>query len=454
MKANPLVVALGLLAVLGGAVYYTSENPPATDEEARPTLVEVDQKEIARIVIGRPSGDSVSFVRNEDDKWDFGDGIDFPADEAAVGLMATNLAGMSAERMVEDEVSDWRPFGLEDQGNLAVTMTPKEGEAVTVLFGNETPTGSAVFARLAQDPRLFTVYNYVKTSFDKTIFDWRSKKLLQVASDSVQSLRLTVGSNRYAFAPDGPGKWNILEPAPVRADDFTVGELVRAVQNVEMTEAVSEERASSLQRAFSRPFAVAELNDGSDHSLTVARSGDDYFASTTDMEGVFAVSTVFAESLDKDLEELRDKKLFDFGFDPVLEIEIRDAGAVSTIRKADQDWVLSSDGARVLNSEAVQTLIDSLRNLAAVEFVSDRRGDQAGRGLGSPVLTASVTSGEDATETVILTEPAADRVFAAREGEPTTYRLERTQAEEVRRALASILEPSSPAPAQPQPSAQ
>ena len=445
MKANPLVVALALLAALGGAVYYTSENPPVVDEDVRPTLVDVEQKDISQIVIGRPDGETVTFVRGEDEKWDFGNGITFPADDAAVGLMATNLAGMSAERTVEEQVADWRPFGLEDQGNLAVTMTPKEGDAVTVLFGNETPTGSAVFARLTDDPRLFTVYNYVKTSFDKTIFDWRSKRLLQVVPDDLSSLKLSVGSKRYLFAPDGPGAWKIVEPTPVRADDFTVGELVRAIQNAEMTEVVDESRAASLDRSFSQPFAVAEISDGSDHALTLIRSGQDYYAKTSDMGGTFAVSAVFAESLDKDLEDLRDKKLFDFGFDPITDIEIRDAEQSATIRKADQDWVLSSDGDRVLDSEKVQTLIDSLRNLAAVEFVSDRAGDQAARGLAHPVLEASVKSGEDTVERVILTEPAADRVFAARAGEPTTYRLERAQAEEVRRALTFVLDPSSSA---------
>lgn len=443
MKANPLFVAAIVLVVLGAAVYYTSENPPSAGEDDRPLLLDVRHQDIQEVEIRRPTGDPMAFVRGMDDHWEFKGDVGYPADDAAVGLMATNLDGLSADRLVESQVTDWRPYGLEEEGNLAVSMTPKSGETRTIIFGNETPTGSGVFARMAGDSRLFTVYSYVKTSFDKPLFDWRDKRLLQVESDGITEVQLRVGQNRFLFQSADPGEWRILEPAAVRADDFAVGELVRAIHGAEMTQVLTAEQAAKLSRSFARPYAEARVDDGDSHSLFVARSGDGYFAKTSDMEGVFGVSPAFAESLDRELNELREKKLFDFGFDPVLSIDVQDGDRSVGITKSDNDWTLDSANDRVLDPEKVQTLIDALRNLVAVEFVSDAAPAQRTNGLGNPALKVIVASGaepEERQETVILSSPSVPRVFAARVGEPSTYRVEQAASQELERALDALLE--------------
>ncbi len=452
MKANPLVIAAAVLALLGGAVYYTTENPPPPDQEEKPALVEAELDDIQEVTIVRPSGDSVTVVRGDDDKWDFGGDIDLRADDASIGLMATNLAGLSADRLVAENIEDWRPYGLEDKGNLAVTMTPKEGDPVQIIFGNDTPTGSGVFARLgggsAGDPRLFTVYNYVKTSFEKEIFDWRDKKLLRVETDKVSRVRVQVGAKEFELGKSDAAAWQILQPAPLRADDFTAGDLARAIQNAEMTAVLSEGEDTAAKYSFRRPYAVAEIVDEAGaHTLTIAKADDDsYYANSTDQPGVYAVSSTLAESLDKDLDELRNKKLFDFGFDPLASLQVRDGETKAAIEKRDDKWVLTSADDRELDSEKVQTLIDSLRNLTATAFPSDRAADQARYGLDAPVIEATVTPEGEPAETIVLSSLGQTRVYAARQGEATTYEIEKAPAEEIRRALEGLLAEPEPEP--------
>lgn len=456
MKANPLFVAAVVLVILGAAVYYTSQNPPADGKEDRAVLIDVKYEDIQGIEIRRPNGEKLSFMRGEEDRWEFAAGYEFPADDAAVGLMATNLDQLSADRVVQDSVSDWRPFGLEDEGNLAVSMTPQQGEPVTVIFGNETPTGAGVFARTAGEPRLFTVYNYVKTSFDKTVFELRDKRILQFESEDVETVSITVNGGRFRFESAGPGEWRILEPSPARADDFVVGELVRAIQAAEMTQVMTEERAAALSPFFSRPFARVEVSADGEHSIEIAGRGGEYFAKTSDLAGVFAVSPGFAETLNRDLDDLRERKLFDFGFDPVRVIEIRDQNLDRSIRvlKGGEDWLLATENDRVLDAELVQTLIDALRNLSAAEFVSEDESMQSASGLGRPTIEATVVSGsepDDVSETVRLTDPTAARVLASRKGEPSTYRVEQAASQELRRALDALLRPDPPQESEPMP---
>ena len=42
MKLAPLIIAFGILAVLGALVWYTEENPPETGEQ-KPEIISVDE---------------------------------------------------------------------------------------------------------------------------------------------------------------------------------------------------------------------------------------------------------------------------------------------------------------------------------------------------------------------------------------------------------------------------
>ena len=176
MKANPLVIAVALLALLGGAVWYTRENPPP-DEDAAPKIVDVEEDEIRSITLRRAGEEAIEMARGEEGEWEFAGGLAVAADDSSVGLLASSLASLNAERVVSESVVDWSPYELDDAA-LAVSYRLEEGGG-EVRFGRDTPTGTGVFARLEGDTRLFTVYSYNRNSFDKSVFDLRDKRLLK-----------------------------------------------------------------------------------------------------------------------------------------------------------------------------------------------------------------------------------------------------------------------------------
>ncbi len=441
MKANPLLVAVVVLAVLGGAVWYTRENPPPTDDDA-PTIVKVEEDSIEEVTVTRAGHDTVTVVRGDDDAWDFGEGIDIPGDSSSIGFMITSLASLNADRIVSENVLDWSPYEL-DRPGLQVSYKLKDAPGGEVWFGKETPTGSGVFARIKDDPRLFTVYSYNKTLFEKEIFDLRDKNLMQVDDDKISRVTVTAGSSSIEFGKSGDD-WQILKPGPLRGDNFTIGDLVRAARTAEMTSVLDETESGGVYN-FGSPLAIVEIvDDSGSHALTVAKDGDTFYAKSSDQAGVYEVASTLAESFDKPVSDFRNKKVFDFGFADPAKIEVRDGSTTVVITKAEDKWLLSSDGDRELEGEKVQTLLDGLRNLTATEFPSDNAADQARYGLSEPVINAEVTPSEEGAEPekVVVSSPDAERVYAARVGEPTTYEVEKAPAQDIQRAIEEILKPA------------
>ncbi len=444
MKPTPLLIALGIFIILGGFVYYTSENPPEP-EDSREPILRVEEDKIRRITISRPEHDTITLERS-DDEWVFAEPLTVRADDSAAGLMATNLSELSADRVVEENITEWAPFGLQDAGKVQVALEADGGESHTVIFGNDTPTGSGVYARLEGDPRLFTVFSYVKSGFEKEVFDLRDKNLLQVDNDTVSRVALKAEGGTIEFGKTGEDAWQIVKPGPLRADNYTVGDLVRSSRNAEMTSVLEETEEPSGAYSFRRPYASVEISDeAGTHTLTVAKTrGDDekYYAKSSDIVGVFEVSSTMAEGLNKKIEDFRNKKLFDFGFKEIASIDVRDGDTRLTIAKQEDIWKLTSDEDRELDSTKVQVLIDKLRNLTATSYLSDREADLARYGLTEPAIEATVTTEEDGTDEVLVSSPEKDQVYAARRGQPSSYEVEKVAVEQIQTAIADVLKPA------------
>lgn len=436
MKPNPLLVAAALLAVLGGAVWYTRENPPV-DEDAAPKVVEFDEDSLKSLTLRQAGEDPITVLRNADGDWEFGGGLDIAADGGAVGQMTSSLASLNADRVVSENVVEWGPYELTEPA-LSVAYELEDGGG-ELQFGRDTPTGSGVFARLEGEPRLFTVYSYNKTSFEKSIFDLRDKRLVRIDEDSISQVTVEAGGRTLGFERENDD-WTIVKPMQLRADDFTVGDLVRAVRTAEMTEVLED--SADGDYSFGKPLATVTVTDGSGiHELVVAKSGDTYYARSSDQAGVYGVSSTLSESLDKPVDEFRNKKLFDFGFDDPARVEVRDGEVAATIARSDDKWVLESHANREADSEKVQTLIDRLRGLTATGFPSNAVADHAKYGLAPAAINATVTPQGDgaAPEQVAVSSADSQPAYAARAGEPHTYEIEQSAAQGIQTALQAVL---------------
>ncbi len=452
MKPVKLLIALVVLAALGGAVWYSERHPPEPKGEIkREKILSFEQDSLKKLRILRPAGgETVALEKGDDGKWRITEPKSYKADESSVSSMASNLASLNADDLVNEKNSDWKSYGLEP-GKLAVELTLKDGKTHKLELGDDVPTGSGVYARLDGGPRLFTIASYIKSSLDKPVGDLRDKKLLPFESEKATRVTIRTKDQTLEFGKAGT-TWQIVKPRPLRADNWAVDDLVRSVRDANYESILDESEKPPAKYSFAQPYAVFEAVDiAGTHTLTIAKDTKEntYYCKTTAMPGIFKIASTVAEGLGKKLDDLRNKKLFDFGWSDPQKLEVRDGEVRLVIEKQKEKdkekWVRADAGNKELPSDKVQSLIDNLRNLSAKSFPADDAAAQPKYGLNKPVAEAKVTSDEGKrVEKVFLAAGPESKYYAARENEPSTYEIEKTAYEEFQKAVQALKDAPAP----------
>ena len=353
-------------------------------------------------------------LRRDNGKWQMTQPEALPADQDSVGSLVGTFSALNADTVVEAKATDLAPYGLTNP-KLDVQIVKKDGKTDNLLIGDETPTGSGSYAKLANDARVFTIGSFVKTSIDKTPNDLRDKRLLTFDQDKASRIELASKKQTIEFGRD-KDQWQILKPGPYRADGLQVEELVRKLREAKMDAAVSDEDAKKAATAFASgtPVATVKVTDNTGtQELQVRKSKDDHYAKSSVVEGFHKVPTDLGTGLDKSADDFRNKKLFDFGFTDPNKVELKEGAKFYGFTKGGEEWW--SNGKKMDNT-SVQNFLDKLRDLSASKFVDS--------GFAGPTVELTVTSNDGKrVEKVVLSKQGSDYV-AKRETEPALYQVD------------------------------
>jgi hypothetical protein len=197
---------------------------------------------------------------------------------------------------------------------------------------------------------------------------------------------------------------------------------------------VSDDDAKKAAAAFASgmPVAIVKLTDPSGtQQIEVRKNKDDYYAKSSIVQGVFKSTPELGTGVDKSLDDFRNKKLFDFGFNDPTKIDVHVNGKAYSFQKGGDDWF--SNGKK-MDGTSVQSLVDKLRDLSASKFIDTGS-------LGAPTIDVTVVS--KTTEKLLIAKQGSDYV-AQRENEPALYGLDAKTVDDLSQA-ASDVKPAPPA---------
>jgi Domain of unknown function (DUF4340) len=428
MKPKGLLIGAVLLAVLGGFSWWTYKHPASADKPSadgsNTKLLTIPDDQFQEIKIAKLTGETIA-LKKDGGKWQMTAPKAQPADQDAASSMQSTLANLTADKLVEEKAADLAAYGLATP-TLDVQVVRKDGKTDHLIVGDDTPTGSGAYAKLAGDARVFTVGTTVKTTLDKRPDDLRDKRLLTFDSDKLTRVELAAKGQPVEFGKNAQNEWAILKPRPLRADGSAVDSLITKLKDAKMDLGNPSEDAAKKFAGGTKVGTVTVTDSGGSQTLEVHRDQEkNVYAKSSAVGGIYKANVDLGDALDKSVDDFRNKKLFDFGFSDPSKVEVK--GAAYT--KDGDKW---KSGAKVMDNTTVQNLIDKLRDLSATKFTE--------KGGGTPVFDATITSNSGKRVEKVAISKQGNQFFAQREGEPSIYELDGKAVEDLQKAASDIKE--------------
>jgi hypothetical protein len=436
-----LVLLLVIAVPLGWYAYRDAKKGPVDDSPKHDKVFAVEADKIDELQIKSESGERTTLQR-KGTSWDITQPAAAAPDEAAVSGITSNLSSLEVQRVVEENPADVTEFGL---------ATPRvevgfkaAGQQHRLQIGSKTPSGTDMYARLADQKKVFLISSFLDSIFNRGSFDLRDKTVLKLDREKVDALDVSTASGHAQEFRKVNGEWQLTSPVPARAEFTAVDGLVSRIASLQMKALVPPATAATPAYGLDKPAATVRIGSGSSQATLVlgAPAGEGaIYARDLSRPAVFTVEASILDDLKKDASEYRQKELFDARAFNATRIEIVNNAQTTIFEKTktkDKDgketetWRQAAP-ARDVDSAKVEALVSATTEARATGFADD----QAKTGLDKPELTVVVKYDENKEDRVTFAR-AGGTAYAARAGSPGASIVDPSVIDGIVKALGDV----------------
>lgn len=355
MSAKKLV-ALAILLIIVGGVYFIDrsrvEKAKQAEEESK-QIVPFKAEEVARVRVER-KGEVVVAERGEGDGWKIVEPYEAAGDKSAFQSLVSGIGSGQVQRKLE-EPGEPANYGLAEPAIKVSLVTKEASEEHTVLFGSKIPSGADYYAKREGEPAVFTVYSYIYTNADKSLFDFTDKSLLDFEVNDVKSFEVLAGDKVLAVDLSNEKDMRMLEPYQLRADDGDVRSLLYKVKNGRVAQFGPRKVKQSELGTYGLVDPATRVvlgfgTEGSDRSYkalliggaTESEGRTRHYAMQEGSSDILLIEESTARDMYKEPEELRYDKLGKVRDWEANYFEFQRPGETIILTKEDTEWKMTS----------------------------------------------------------------------------------------------------------------
>jgi Domain of unknown function (DUF4340) len=437
------LIALALLGVLwAGFFYYNNHKAKETAaENSKPKqlILPVKAEQVQSFTITPRDGQAFTVTRSGS-QWAITEPRAIPADQKEIDSYLGSLVDTSTGSVIDEHPAQLKDYGLDPPDTTLEVTTGAKPAHFTLRIGDSTPTGDGVYAEVGGVSRVITLPGYGKSALEKTLFDLRDRRALTLDQDQIRRLEVTSSKGSYTLTKNPEGYWDLVLPPAVRADSFSVDNLLGGFQNLLMASILKEQKSNLGSYGFDKPaLTVKATGSAGMQSIVVGKKdGSNYDAMNSTLEPVFTLGSDFVTKFQIDPATLRDKTYFSFSNFDAKTVEITTPKDHRTFEQKDFKWKQTAPSAKDETSEKVEDLLNALTSIRATSFPKASPGNFAPFGLSKPAYTFKVVFGEKNTTEIVNVGVANDHDYAARSTDPLPGEIPKDVVDSIDKALAAL----------------
>ena len=429
-----LIVAAGL----GGYLYYDSKREPSNPNKLEKVFPALQSDKIDKVTVKSDKGETTT-VQKQGAGWQLTQPVATGADESELSGITSNLASMEVQRVVDDQPGDIKQYGL-DPARIEVAFA-SGGKEHKVLLGQKTPTGSDMYAKLPDKPRVFLISSYLDTTFNKSTFDLRDKTILKIDREKTDRLEIQTSDHTLKLAKQG-SDWKIASPVEARADFGAIEGILGRLNSAPMKSIVATDVTDPTDKrlkdfGLDKPEITVHVGAGSSQAgLAIGKTAAEgtVYAKDLSRPMVFTVEKALADELKKSSDDFRVKDLFDARSFNTTRLDITYKGQTLAFARDKDTWKQMAPANKAADSAKMDALLTALTGARATTFADK----VTATGLESPELTVTVKYEDGQKQEKVSFARRGTDVFARREGDASAAKLDAGQLAAIEKAIDAV----------------
>src|SRR4051812_2029684 len=311
---NKLYISLGVLAVLGGALFLQNKKDKAEAESytlsgqaaALPKieLSEDDLKKVDKITLTKPAGDAGTAVEVELTKsgedWKLTKPVEAAANQANVKSLLENLKTLKATELIDSSKANYAKYELSDDKAMHAVFSKGSAVALDLYFGESGGRGQ--MTRIGGKDGVYAIKGYSSFLYQREPKGWRDMAILKFEDPDVTNVNITNQNGSFAFTYD-KGKTTKNEfkkgkdgsAAPIKDyDESKLVDLLRAYKALN-ADNFAEKGKTEADAGLDKPLAsiVFTLKDGAKREVRIGSisEGSSHWAKVTGSDEIWSVSS-------------------------------------------------------------------------------------------------------------------------------------------------------------------
>ena len=422
-------------------------------------------------------------------KWFIQQPIGARADGAVISRMLDALYALKVERFIWDPVVDppqekdatvpemapgprTELYDLgrdEAAARVTVWVNGDEVGKELILGKPVSPEGKEVYAKRGDADSVYAVSRDILDAFSLGVNEMRDRLLFPVDPADVRYAVFKEGDRKLALERKADAGWVLVEPAPWKADDHVVDELILRITRLAADSFVVDARTNPGAFGLSPPAYVIQLateapgpaaprsapekngpppdkapDAGAGNRLLLAAPADDkpVYAKFDDDPTVFLLASDAVRGVVTQLTEplvYRDRTMLAVPTESIRRLSLSREGVEEQVVRDDAGvWTASKPATNQVNRDVVQDILFLAAGLRALRIESNNPRTLAACGLDNPprVLTLGLT-GEGGIQKSLLMgfRARTDGIYAMIQGEDVVFILENGLMDRLTRPL-------------------
>jgi len=280
-----ILVALAAVFVIL-AVLQTRRQATVGPETAEVSALfpNLDLAAVASVYIAR-AGTEVTLRRTDDGRWGVEQRAGYPVDAERLRRLVLGIAQLRARDRLTENPDKYAALGLEEPpeaGTIALRDAEGNDLAVVRLGQAKQAKGAAgltgQFIRINDDPAVYLVTS--APTADTVVTAWLDRALLELAADQVVEVAADYPGGGFTAArtqPSDPLTLTTPLPGGRKANSGALGDLGRALVNLDSEDVLPEADPATADLAFDRSFAARTV-EGLRYRVALAERDGTYYA--------------------------------------------------------------------------------------------------------------------------------------------------------------------------------